>query len=52
MADHGAMSHGGVLGRFGEKRNSRAMVDNRERGVVLWVRNKKAEQGEASIYRD
>ena len=29
-----ARSHGSVLGRFGENRDSRAMVDGREGGVV------------------
>jgi hypothetical protein len=30
MAGHGEVSYGGVLGRFGENRNSGAMVANRQ----------------------
>jgi hypothetical protein len=40
------------LADFGENRNSRAMVANRERGMVHWLRNKIAEQAGPSIYSD
>jgi hypothetical protein len=45
------MPHGGILANLGEIRNSRAMVDDLRRGVALWARDKKAEQGGHSIYR-
>jgi hypothetical protein len=51
MAGHGATSHGVFLADLGENRNSLTMMDNRERGVVRWVRNEIAKQGERSIYR-
>jgi hypothetical protein len=51
MAGHGATSHDVFLVNLGENRNSRAMMDNRERGVVCWVHNEISEQGEHSIYR-
>jgi hypothetical protein len=37
---------------LGEKGNSRAMVDDREWGVVRWFRNKIAKQVGPSIYSD
>jgi hypothetical protein len=40
------------LADLGENGNSRAMVDDREGGVVRWVRNEIAEQSEALIYRN
>ena len=52
VAGHGVASHGGADNRFGGKLNSPSMVANRRRGVVLWVRNKLAEQAGAFIYRD
>jgi hypothetical protein len=51
-ASHGEVSHGDVLADSGEIQNSRAMVVGREWGVVCLVRNERAEQGGASIYRD
>jgi hypothetical protein len=51
-AGHSKVSHGGILADSEEIRNSRAMVDDQEWGVVHKVRNKRVEQGEASIYRD
>jgi hypothetical protein len=51
MASHDAMPHGGVSADLEEIWNSRAMVDDLRRGVVLWLRNKKTEQGGNSIYR-
>jgi hypothetical protein len=46
-AGHGVMPHGGIPSRFGGNGNSRDMVDDRERGVVRWVRNKIAKWGKA-----
>jgi hypothetical protein len=45
-------ANGGDFGRFGGKPNSRSVVPNQGRGLVLGVRNKLAEHTEHSIYRD
>jgi hypothetical protein len=49
MTGHNTIPHGGVLADLGEIRNSRAMVDDQEWGVVRWVRKKKVEEREPSI---
>jgi hypothetical protein len=46
------MPHGSVPTDLGEIQNSRAMVDDLRRGVVLYACNKKAEQGGHSIYSE
>jgi hypothetical protein len=52
-AGHDARSRSGVLRRFwGEIPNSGAIVANRRREVVLWLRNELTEQVGASIYSD
>jgi hypothetical protein len=52
FSSQGEVSHGGVPADLGEIWNSRAIVDDREWGVVFWLCNKIAEQARASIYRD
>jgi hypothetical protein len=45
------MSHGGVLTDLGEMGNWEALVDDRRRELVLWMRNNLAELIGVAIYR-
>jgi hypothetical protein len=51
MAGHGEMPHGGVLTDLGEMGNWEALVDDRRKELVLWMRNKLVELTRAAIYR-
>jgi hypothetical protein len=51
MVGHAAMPHGSDGDRFGGIPNSWATVEGLRWGMVLWARNKRAEQGGHSIYR-